>query len=197
MQETLFKQWQDLNQISLDWYRDTSESQAAAINDWMGLQSNPGAWAKPPSPRWSPSGPGPISVNPRSATCGRQIGKLIPTAGRFAKGAGRHPDEPLHGARQDPGRHLEPLHRYHRAVPRFLEAGEKRRGPDRHPGPRRYRRPGQAQDLLPGLLADRRIRQVGPAAWAEKAVDTAAAQDEKAAPVSAPRRTTKKTDASA
>ena len=46
MQETLFKQWQDLNQISLDWYRDTSESQAAAINDWMGLQSNPGAWAK-------------------------------------------------------------------------------------------------------------------------------------------------------
>jgi len=46
MQETLFKQWQDLNQISLDWYRDTSESQVAAINDWMGLQSNPGTWAK-------------------------------------------------------------------------------------------------------------------------------------------------------
>jgi hypothetical protein len=41
MQETLLKQWQDLNQISLDWYRDTSESQAAAINNWMGLQSTP------------------------------------------------------------------------------------------------------------------------------------------------------------
>jgi hypothetical protein len=46
MQETLFKQWQDLNQISLDWYRDTSEPQTAAINDWMGLQSDPGAWAQ-------------------------------------------------------------------------------------------------------------------------------------------------------
>jgi hypothetical protein len=46
MQETVFKQWQDLNQISLDWYRDTSESQVAAINDLMGLQSTPGAWAR-------------------------------------------------------------------------------------------------------------------------------------------------------
>ncbi len=46
MQETLFKQWQDLNQISLDWYRDTSESQIAAIHDWIGMQADPGTWAK-------------------------------------------------------------------------------------------------------------------------------------------------------
>ena len=35
------------------------------------------------------------------------------------------------------------------------------------------------------------------AVWAEKAVDTAAAQDERTAPVAAPRRISKKTDASA
>ncbi len=46
MQETLFKQWQDINQISLDWYRDSSESQVAALNDWFGLQSDPGTWAR-------------------------------------------------------------------------------------------------------------------------------------------------------
>lgn len=46
MQENLFKQWQDLNQISLDWYRETSESQTAAINDLIGLQSSSGAWAR-------------------------------------------------------------------------------------------------------------------------------------------------------
>ena len=34
-------------------------------------------------------------------------------------------------------------------------------------------------------------------AWAEKALDTAAAEDEKAAPVSVPRRVSKKTDPSA
>ena len=81
MQETLFKQWQDLNQISLDWYRDAVESQAAAINDWMGLQSNPGAWAKLAKPSlesfrsWSDLGESKVSDLWQA-----QIGKLISTA---------------------------------------------------------------------------------------------------------------------
>jgi hypothetical protein len=148
MQETLFKQWQDLNQISLDWYRDTSEPQTAAINDWMGLQSDPGAWAQfAKSSLESFRSLSDLGESKLSDLWQAQIGKLdLDGVADIDQRAGRHSDERLHGVLQDPGRHHETLHRYHRAVPRSLEAGEGRRGPDRHPGPPLDRRPGQAQE---------------------------------------------------
>ena len=152
MQETLFKQWQDLNQISLDWYRDTSESQTAAINDWMGLQSDPGAWAKFAKSSlesfrsWSDLGESKFSDLWQA-----QIGKLDldGVAASIRELGGIQTSACTALAKTQAGI----LSLYTDTTAQYLEsleAGEGRRGPDRHPGPHRDRRPGQAQELLSG-----------------------------------------------
>lgn len=45
MQETLVKQLQDFNQLSVAFYKESSESQAAAINTWMSLPWDAASWA--------------------------------------------------------------------------------------------------------------------------------------------------------
>ena len=199
MQETLFKQWQDLNQISLDWYRDTSESQAAAINDWMGLQSNPGAWAKLAKSSlesfrsWSDLGESKVSDLWQA-----QIGKLdldgmaasIRELGSIQTSACTALLKTQAGI----------LNLYTDTTAQYLEFLKQAKSVEDLIATQAHIATG-VQDKLKGYTLDG-LQIAGSvkaalAAWAEKAVDTAAAQDEKAAPVSAPRRISKKTDASA
>ena len=152
MQETLLKQWQDLNQISLDWYRDTSESQAAAINDWMGLQSAPGAWAK-----------------------------LAKSTALFKTQAGI-------------------LSLYTDTTAQYLDLLKQAKSVEDLIATQAHLLTG-VQDKLKTYSLDC-LQIAGSvksalAAWAEKAVDTATAEDERPASGSAPRRIPKKTDPSA
>jgi hypothetical protein len=46
MQQTLLKQWQDFNRLSVAFYKESSGSQAAVINNWINLQWDSASWAK-------------------------------------------------------------------------------------------------------------------------------------------------------
>jgi hypothetical protein len=200
MQETLFKQWQDLNQISLDWYRDTSESQAAAINDWMGLQSNPGAWAKFAKSSlesfrsWSDLGESRVSDLWQA-----QIGKLDldGVAASLRELGGIQTSACTALCKTQAGI----LSLYTDTTAQYLDFLKQAKSVEDLIATQAHIATGVQDKLKTHSLDCLQIAgsvKSALAAWAEKAVDTAAAQDEKAAPVSAaPRRITKKTDASA
>lgn len=199
MQETLFKQWQDLNQISLDWYRDTSESQAAAINDWMGLQSDPGAWAKFAKSSlesfrsWSDLGESKFSDLWQA-----QIGKLdldgmaasIRELGGIQTSACTALSKTQAGI----------LSLYTDTTAQYLDLLKQAKSVEDLIATQANIATGVQDKLKTYSLDCLQIAGSVKAAmsvWAEKALDTAAAQDERAAPVSAPRRISKKTDPSA
>jgi hypothetical protein len=46
MQRALFKPWYDLNQFSLSFYKESSQSQTAVLNDLIKIQWGPASWAK-------------------------------------------------------------------------------------------------------------------------------------------------------
>jgi hypothetical protein len=46
MQQALFKPWYDLNQFSLSFYKESSQSQTAVLNDLIKIQWGPASWAK-------------------------------------------------------------------------------------------------------------------------------------------------------
>ena len=46
MQRALFKPWYDLNQFSLGFYKESSQSQTAVLNDLIKIQWGPANWAK-------------------------------------------------------------------------------------------------------------------------------------------------------
>ena len=192
MQETLFKQWQDLNQISLDWYRDTSESQASCIIDCMVLH---------PAPR--PLGQarqilaGVLQVlvhlvNPRSATCGRhRSANCIPRRGRFAREPGGIQTSPC-TALAKPRPHLS---LYTDTTAQYLDFLKQAKGVEDLIATQAHIATGVQDKLKTYSLDCLQIAgsvKAAMCAWGEKALDTAAAQDEKAAPVAAPRRITKK-----
>jgi hypothetical protein len=199
MQETLFKQWQDLNQISLDWYRDTTESQAAAINDWMGLQSDPGAWAKFAKSSlesfrsWSDLGESKFSDLWQA-----QIGKLdldgvaasIRELGDIQASASTALAKTQAGV----------LSLYTDTTAQYLDLLKQAKGVEDLIATQADIATGVQEKLKSYSLDCLQLAgsvKAAMTAWAEKALDTAAAQDEKAAPVSVPRRVSKKTDPSA
>jgi len=199
MQETLFKQWQDLNQISLDWYRDTSESQAAAINDWMGLPSDPGAWAKFAKSSlesfrsWSDLGESKFSDLWQA-----QIGKLdldgvaasIRELGDIQASASTALAKTQAGV----------LSLYTDTTAQYLDLLKQAKGVEDLIATQADIATGVQEKLKSYSLDCLQLAgsvKAAMTAWAEKALDTAAAQDEKAAPVSVPRRVSKKTDPSA
>ncbi|MGQ0593897.1 MAG: phasin family protein [Gammaproteobacteria bacterium] len=199
MQETFFKQWQDLNQISLDWYRDTSESQVAAINDWMGLQSDPGAWAKFAKSSlesfrsWSDLGESKISDLWQA-----QIGKLdldgVAAALRELGGIQTSACTALFKTQTG----LMSL--YTDTTAQYLDLLKQAKSVEDLIATQAHIATGVQDKLksysLEGLQIAGSVK-AAMSAWAEKALDTAAAQDEKAAPASAPRRISKKTEPSA
>ncbi|MGH8585851.1 MAG: phasin family protein [Gammaproteobacteria bacterium] len=197
MQETLLKQWQDLNQISLDWYRDTSESQAAAINDWMGLQSDP--WAKFAKSSlesfrsWSDLGESKISDLWQV-----QIGKMdldgVAAALRELGGIQTNACTAL--LKTQAGI----LSLYTDTTAQYLDLLKQAKGVEDLIATQAHIATGVQDKLKTYSLDCLQIAgsvKAAMTAWAEKALDTAAAQDEKAAPVSVPRRISKKTDPSA
>ena len=186
MQETLFKQWQDLNQISLDWYRDTSESQAAAINDWMGLQSDPGAWAKLAKSSlesfrsWSDLGESKFSDLWQA-----QIGKLDldGVAASIRELGGIQTSAYTELAKTQAGI----LSLYTDTTAQYLDLLKQAKSVEDLIATQAHLLTG-VQDKLKSYSLD--CLQIAGSvktavtAWAEKALDTVAAQDEKAAPVS-------------
>jgi hypothetical protein len=199
MQETLFKQWQDLNQISLDWYRDTSESQAAAINDWMGLPSDPGAWAKfakfslESFRSWSDLGESKVSDLWQA-----QIGKLDldGVAALLREFGGIQTSACTALVKTQAGI----LSLYTDTTAQYLNFLKQAKSVEDLIAAQAHIATGVQDKLKTYSLDCLQIAgsvKTAVTAWAEKAVDTAAAQDEKAAPVAAPRRISKKTDPSA
>ncbi len=199
MQETLFKQWQDLNQISLDWYRDTSESQVAAINDWMGLPSHPGAWAKFAKSSletfrsWSDLGESKFSDLWQT-----QIGKLdldgVAAALRELGGIQTSACTAL--VKNQAGI----LSLYTDTTAQYLDLLKQAKSVEDLVATQAHLVTGVQDKLKTYSLDCLQIAgsvKAAMAAWAEKAVDTAAAEGESAAPVSAPRRISKKTDPAA
>jgi hypothetical protein len=195
MQETLFKQWQNLNQISLDWYRDTSESQAAAINDWMGLQSDPGAWAKFAKSSleffrsWSDLGESKFSDLWQA-----QIGKLDldGVAASIRELGGIQTSAYTELAKTQTGI----MSLYTDTTAQYLDLLKQARSVEDLIATQAHIATGVQDKLksysLDGLQIAGSVK-AAMSAWAEKALDTAAAEDERAAPVSAPRRISKKT----
>jgi hypothetical protein len=199
MQETLFKQWQNLNQISLDWYRDTSESQAAAINDWMGLQSDPGAWAKFAKSSleffrsWSDLGESKFSDLWQA-----QIGKLdldgVAASIRELGGIQTSACTALFKTQAGI------LSLYTDTTAQYLDLLKQAKGVEDLIATQAHIATGVPDKLKSYSLDCLQIAgsvKAAMSAWAEKALDTAAAEDERAAPVSAPRRISKKTGPSA
>jgi hypothetical protein len=196
MQETLLKQWQDLNQISLDWYRDTSESQAAAINDWMGLQSAPGAWAKLAKSSlesfrsWSELGESRFSELWQA-----QIGKLDleGLAASIRELGGIQTNACMALFKTQAGI----LSLYTDTTAQYLDLLKQAKSVEDLIATQAHLLTG-VQDKLKTYSLDC-LQIAGSvksalAAWAEKAVDTATAEDERPASGSAPRRIPKKTD---
>ena len=199
MQETLLKQWQDLNQISLDWYRDTSESQVAAINDWMGLQSDPGAWAKFAKSSlesfrsWSD-----LAESKVSDLWQAQIGKLDldGAAASIRELGGIQTSACTALVKTQAGI----LNLYTDTTAQYLEFLKQAKSVEDLIATQAHIATGVQDKLKTYSLDCLQIAgsvKAAMSAWAEKALDTAAAQDEKAAPVSVPRRISKKTDPSA
>jgi hypothetical protein len=199
MQETLLKQWQDLNQISLDWYRDTSESQAAAINDWMGLQSAPGAWAKLAKSSlesfrsWSDLGESRFSDLWQA-----QIGKLdlegLAASIRELGGIQTNACTALFKTQAGI------LSLYTDTTAQYLDLLKQAKSVEDLIATQAHLLTG-VQDKLKTYSLDC-LQIAGSvksalAAWAEKAVDTATAEDERPTSGSAPRRIPIKTDPSA
>jgi len=198
MQETLFKQWQDLNQISLDWYRDTSESQAAAINDWMGLQSNPGAWAKLAKSSlesfrsWSDLGESKVSDLWQA-----QIGKLDldGVAASLRELGGIQTSACTALLKTQAGI----LNLYTDTTAQYLDLLKQAKGVEDLIATQAHIATGVQDKLKTYSLDCLQIAgsvKAALSAWAEKAVDTAAAEDKRPASVSAP-CISKKTDPSA
>ncbi len=199
MQETLFKQWQDLNQISLDWYRDTSESQTAVINDWMGLRSDPGAWAKFAKSSlesfrsWSDLGESKVGDLWQT-----QIGKLDldGVAASLRELGGIQTSACTALLKTQAGI----LSLYTDTTAQYLDLLKQAKSVEDLIATQAHIATG-VQDKLKSYSLD--CLQIAGSvksaltAWTEKALDTAAAEDERPAPVSAPRRISKKTDPSA
>jgi hypothetical protein len=195
MQEILFKQWQNLNQISLDWYRDTSESQAAAINDWMGLQS----WAKFAKSSlesfrsWSDLGESKISDLWQA-----QIGKLDldGVAASIRELGGIQTSAYTELAKTQTGI----MSLYTDTTAQYLDLLKQAKSVEDLIATQAHIATGVQDKLksysLDGLQIAGSVK-AAMSAWAEKALASAAAEDERAAPVSAPRRISKKTGPSA
>ena len=178
---------------------DTSESQTAAINDWMGLHPDPGAWAKLAKSSlesfrsWSDLGESKVSDLWQA-----QIGTLyldgmaasIRELGSIQTSACTALVETQAGI----------LNLYTDTTAQYLEFLKQAKGVEDLIATQAHIATG-VQDKLKSYSLDclqiAGLVKTAMTAWAEKALDTAAAQDERAAPVSAPRRISKKTDASA